>query len=244
MSAYTPFPTRCYGARCYGLLACGLVISCLTAPADATTITASDVDNGVAWTAVPDDAMPRPQFATWLANEINNRVYHGGQALEFDRPGGDHHFGHSIMVPVGDIDLRFPVTLTIKLFGNSGSNDGLGFQAYDGPVSSTSVLTAPSMSYTSGIVAFNNTYGSGGSVTASPISVDLRSITAVAGPLSSQNIASTVNNLGYLDVWVADDSAVDYLTLNYTSVPEPTSACVALLAIGGVAAGTKRAQRD
>lgn len=227
----------------FGLTAAAALVVAIgsqTAPeAHAALLTAGDIDGGSTFTLANDDATPRPQFATWLANEINNRVYHGGQPLEFDQVGGNHHFGHTFDVTPGTIDLSQPVCLTIQLFGTPGSNDGIGLQAFDGPTSPTSTLTYPRSAYPSSISGF---WGS--TPTSSAVTVDLRTISPTQGPLSTtvQSIAQTINTLGYLDVWIGDDTSVDYMQLKYQAVPEPSTAVAGLLAVVSLAAVGMRAR--
>lgn len=223
------------------LAAAALLFS--VAPAPAVTITAGDIDGASPAGEPEDDATPRPAFATWLAFEANNNDLHSNQPREFDTPGSNHTFGHTFTVPVGEIDLTAPVTLTAS-FTQVGGNDSMGFQAFDGPESlfdrQNDAFPFPRMSTGLGAGSFL-TLGSGGAtVTSAPISFDLRNFTAGAGPLAGQNIAATVNDLGYLDVFVADDTIVDYLQLSYTPVPEPGAAVLLTAAACGLAAPRRR----
>lgn len=225
MSRFTK--PRFFGIK--SAVALAIAIGSQAAPeGHAALLTAGDIDGGAVGGQLPDDAMPRPQFATWLANEINNRVYHGGQPLEFDEVGRNQHFGHSFLVAPGTVDLSQPVCLTIQLFGTPGGNDGIGLQAYDGPTSPTSTLTVPRSSYPSSISSF---WGS--TPTSNAVTVDLRTLYPTQGPLSTtgQSIAQSINTLGYLDVWIGDDTSIDYMQLKYQAVPEPSTAVAGLLAV-------------
>ena len=124
-----------------------------------------------------------------------------------------------------------PVLFTVKFFGGFETNDVIGFQVFDGPESASDTPTFPTTGYDNFVPGFHSTHGTAGSsVLSAPITVDLRSINAAIGPLAGQDIASTVNNLGYLDVRIADDTGIDYLQLSFTAIPEPNASM--LIALG------------
>jgi len=56
-------------------------------------------------------------------------------------------------------------------------------------------------------------------------------------PGTGANLLPTINGLGFFDVWMQDDTAIDSMTLRY-QVPAPGSA--ALLALGGLVAARRR----
>lgn len=70
------------------------------------------------------------------------------------------------------------------------------------------------------------------------LSLDLSSLLTNNGSI---NLLPMLNNEGFLDVQIQDDTAVDYLTLEIETVPEPgTIAGLAVLGFGFVASKTRK----
>lgn len=216
----------------------GLGISLV--PAQATLILAGDIDNFSPGNPA-DTPTQRPLTANAISWEWNNVALHGGVGLKFDIPGqvSNHTFAYTFQgLPLGQIDLSAPVLLEARFRSNNFSTDSIALQlwnenmppAYPGP------SWFPSWNWGLNLPTFFSTYGvSGTAPTGITTVIDLRTINVLAGrPLAGTSIAETMNLWGYLDVFVQDDTAIDYLQLSFTEIqhdiPEPAHlAALALL---------------
>jgi len=215
------------------LILAGALAACMTGVATAnTTILAGDMDNfGNTNNARVDTVVTRRAFGTWLSRSGaggNNTAFHGGLSMPFDADqfseGGSNgnsnwEFGYTfISLPM----LTKDAELRIRVKGNNSdipSNDAIELQ-YTGDGTNSSFLWGSSLATLNG-----SPWNSGSTATFT--------IKLGAG---GANILNAINTRGYLDVYVEDDTAVDWIELN--TVPTPGTA--SLLGLGGMVAMRRR----
>ena len=56
----------------------------------------------------------------------------------------------------------------------------------------------------------------------------------------NQTVIDAVNAAGYLDVFFADDTGVDFINLTFTVIPEPSTAFLLASGLVALAAGRRR----
>jgi hypothetical protein len=220
-----------------GVLIAAGILGTVGQPTNATILMAGDDDNFQAGDPV-DTPFQRPPFDQAVMWEHNNHVLHGGFGRNFDQGGSNHTFGYSFGgLPIGQIAMSQPVLLEVEFRTNGGdidSTDHIRFQLIDEdmPGSFPGELWVPPMSLVLSLPIYVDTYGDGSPpATGVLTTVDLRTIVSDRGPYVGQTIAETINNLGHLDVFIDDDTGIDYMRLTYTAVPEP--GCLPLLFIAG-----------
>lgn len=204
--------------------------------ASAGTILAGDMD-GFAGGDTADVPNLRPPFDDAMAWEANNNDFHGGTPREFDENGFNHAFGNSFTgIAIGSIDLSQPVTLEIMMRSQGGaidSTDAIGFQLDDATVPGAYPGPGyfPSMRVGFGLPGFVATHGDGAApATGVTTTIDLRTVNIAT---LSETVAENINNVGHLDVFISDDTGIDWMRLSYTEIPEPASAM--LLTLGAIA---------
>jgi len=202
----------------------GLLSACMvgSAAAQSHTILAGDMDD-FGNSNDPDDTLViRPLLADWLARPNGNNVaYYGGEPMPFDAVGyANWDFGYTFFLGEDQM-LGSEAKLTIRLQSNTGSlNDAL-FLQYTGDGNTLSEL------WRMGITELNGgTWAPGETAT---FELDLGNLPG------GVNIIDDINSVGYLDVFVLDDTAVDWIQL---TIPAPGTA--SLLFLGGVAAMRRR----
>ncbi len=204
------------------LILAGALSACMTGAAAAQTIFAGDVDN-FGDTDTPEDTLViRPLFDQWLARPGGQN--NGGVPRPFDIVPGHHNenwdFGYTFEnLPT----LRPGANLRIRLRAMSDNgfsyNDSMNLQ-YTGDGDSSSFLWGTSIAaLDGGAWDFGET---------AIFTLDL-------GNLGGLDIIGDINTAGYLDVFVQDDTAIDWIKL---TVPAPGTA--SLLALGGMVAMRRR----
>ena len=174
---------------------------------------------------VPFQRHPFDNAILWEHNNHNGS--HGPDGRMMDQLTQDHTFGHSLVdLPIGQIDLGKPVLLKIEFRCAGGaidSTDGIGLQLRDEdmPSSYPGPLWNPPMSWGQSLPDYVDIYGNGEPCNTGVLTtVDLRDLVATQGSLAGRTIAETINNLGYLDIFVGDDTGIDFVCLCYS-----TSSC-------------------
>lgn len=192
----------------------------------AVVITVGDIDNFSPGDAV-DIPFQRAPLATATSWEANNQSLHGGTSLHFDQVTSNHTFGVTID-NLGAIDLAQVVDLEIRFKTVGASTDSIHFQLRDGDLPATNPGGGwfPPLSYGVALPTYFNQYGDGSNpFSGITTNVDLRSL--LVGPnvavIGGQSIAESINTLGHLDIFVQDDTAIDYVKLSYNTVPEPST---------------------
>ncbi len=208
------------------LILAGALSACMAGAAAAQPFFAGDEDNFGNPDDFPNDTLViRPLFDQWLARPGGqNDQLNGGVPRPFDIVP-DHHnenwqFGYTFEnLPT----LNAGATLEIRLRAMSDSgfsyNDSINLQ-YTGDGDSSSFLWGTSIAaLDGGAWDFGET---------AIFTLDL-------GNLGGLDITGDINTAGYLDVFMQDDTSVDWMRL---TVPTPGTA--SLLALGGVMAMRRR----
>lgn len=206
-----------------------VVVLALAGVASAQSFT---VTHGVTdcFAASPVDPLPTPSAGLL--------TYLGGPTVRvFDELGVNKGFADTISgLPSGIVSASLEIvvkpvgyatndTFNIRFTNSSGSLIGPTWGQYFGPGNSNSTwLMQPATS-----VWTNLNYAATCGYT---ITMDLANM-----PGTGANLLPTINALGFFDVWMQDDTAIDSMTLRY-QVPAPGSA--ALLALGGLVAIRRR----
>lgn len=197
-------------------------------------IIAGDNDNFGDWQdpsnpSDPDYLAIRPSFAAWLARPGgSNHTDHGGVPMPFDmdtndeafQAGGstwriDWEFGYSFM-NLPPLAPGATLRLHLKASGFADS-DTIGLQ-YTG--------STPGFSYSVHLVDLPESGGSWDNLSGDEavFTLALGNLPAIGS--GDLNLIDDINAAGYLDVFVQDDTAVDWIEL---TIPEPGS--LALLAL-------------
>ncbi len=206
----TPTHTRA-ALSLAGLVALGIASSM----ASSQTILAGDMDNFASQGDPEDTLTISSLLSQWMARTNgNNDAYHNGNPMPFDEASSSNwDFGYTFE----NISLSDGALLRIHLRSNIGSlNDVVKLQ-YTGDGTDNSFL------WGNGITDLNGGTWSTGEDAIFEIPLDNL-------PNTGQNIVPDINAAGYLDVWVADDTGVDWIEL---TIPAPGS--IALLGLGGLA---------
>lgn len=212
-----------------------LLVAALASPgissASASPIVAGDFDNFGNQSTAADTLVIRPTFASYLARSGpggNNDFWHNGAPMPFDvhsTNDDNWEFGYTFEnLPQLNPEAR----LLIRLQSVSGSNnDSLSLQ-FTGTENSFSSL------WSGGIDELDAHFGGSGTwETGKSVILDIR-----LGDLpftNGQSIVDNINQVGYLDVYLHDDTAVDWIQV---IVPAPGSA--SLLAAGSLIALRRR----
>ncbi len=198
-------------------LLCGVVLSSLAAPGE--TVLVGDRDGFVG----PDDPngviFRRPEFDAFVLHpNRNNCAWHNCRALPFDTDNTlDWSFGHSFM----NLPTLASATLEIHVRGGGfgRGNDGIALQyintgdpndplqwawGWFGPFNL--LETVPG--------AISDGDGSWDGNDELTVVLDLSALPGPGG--TTVDLLPMINADGYLDVYIADDTDVDYIELNYT----------------------------
>ncbi|MDQ7014410.1 MAG: hypothetical protein Q9O74_11010 [Planctomycetota bacterium] len=212
------------------LLLAGALSACMTGSAAAQTILAGDMDNFGGTNDPGDTLVIRQPLADWLSRSGsggNNDYYHNGDPMPFDAdlfnegpPDGpaNWEFGYTFE-NLPTLHPGAKVRIHLKSLGDS-YNDSIHLQ-YTGNGSSFSSLWGSSI---------DTLYGGawyGGATAVFDIPLD--------NLPGGGNIIGNINAVGYLDVYVQDDTAVDWIEL---TIPAPGTA--SLLGLGAVVAMRRR----
>lgn len=185
-------------------------------------ILAGDMDN-FAGNTLPDDRIVMwPEFQAWV-NRPNaaNQIFHGGQSLPFDNWDAalNWEFGYSFL----NLPLITGGTLKIHLKGGPlGANtDGLALQFAPSP---PSFRWSRTLSFLDGWQGGDGVWNGGEEMT---LRLDLATLPQLLG---TYNLVPHINIDKRLDVYVQDDTGVDYIELCYTTTgPSPEDAEVMVL---------------
>ncbi len=207
------------------LILAGALSACMAGAATAQpyTFLAGDVDD-FGGSYATEDALPmRPVLAQYLSRVGGvNQILHNSQPMPFDTESRDWEFGYTFM----DLPTLYEgATLEIRMKATSGlsTNDSLHLQY-------TSFGEGLSNLWSDSIADLNGTWNFTDITT---LTLNLSDLPGFDG--SNGSFIDLVNDDGYLDVYITDDTSVDWIRL---TVPAPGTA--SLIALGGMVAMRRR----
>ena len=191
-------------------VATGLVTAMLVPLVAAKQTRLGGDEDGFAAQGQPGDLIiMRPAFAQWVNRPGgNNDAYHGGQPMPFDDTTVvNWEFGYTFL-SLPPLDSAF---LTIRVRGSSATSPGndslhLQFSAPGG---------TPQFAWGRQFAALDADAGGPGTWTQNKdriFTLNLRQLPTSSGTL---DLVPQINAAGYLDVYVQDDTAVDFVMLEY-----------------------------
>ncbi len=214
--------------------------SVLVASAQVVTILAGDKDGFIGGDAA-DNPAPRAAFLTALQYEPNNHDYHGKVPRKFDESGSNHTFGHTFTgITPGSIDLSQSVLLTVR-WVSGPFNDSVAYQLQDPDLPATPIKKFPPFGVSQSLDTLYTNHAIAGSKSTAHLGIttqfDLRGLTIPSSKSKGANmtVAETIDAWGYLDVFMQDDTGIDWMELSYTDanyvIPEPSTVGLSALAI-------------
>ncbi len=214
---------------------------CSLSQVSAITVLLGDQDN-FALGGASNTPPTRTSFGTALTYETNNRITFSGVQKGFDNGNQNRVFG-ATFTNITNLDLSSPVTLRLALQSTDPDTDSIGFQFNDSTLPSSTPTGSyfPQMLWGQPINDFVSANSTSGALTSGvTLEIDLRTLTSTG--LGTNNLAESINSLGYLDVIVQDDTQVDFLELTYNvnTVPEPSVSISCIIAACGLMARRRR----
>lgn len=198
-----------FSRRCGWVLAACVCI--LARPAFAIGVTpvvvlAGDKDNFASAGDPADVIQLRPGFSSWLGRAGgHNATLHGGQSQPFDLANPDNwDFGYTFtnLPPVCSATL----TIHFRAGSTQPSTDGFALQFQD---ATTSFGWSTSLNSIDAAFGGDGTWNPGEDIA---ITLNLKALPLGSG---TYNLVPLINADGYLDVYVQDDTGIDYIELVY-----------------------------